>query len=315
MSDENKNDAGESGSGLSDAFKSEISAAVVADVEASKKAKPAPEPKKDATPPPENKDLPPAKDRADENAEPPADGEASGKKDGDEDPASAIDDALIERAVKSGMSIADAKSFQDAQALTRMCDMLEKKANPEEKKPEGEPKKDVDPLEGIPDLDPETYDEKLVGIVKALKDIVRSQTTKLADLEKSYATSGNQVWFDRQVASLGEAFEKVLGKGDRLNRTSEQRAAISALEEKFEILKAGYKAAGKQVDQDAVFKEAVAVALGDVKVKAEAKVKADQLAARKLQHLQRPSGSHEKAKTDPLSDVADAVDRKFFGKR
>jgi hypothetical protein len=289
----------------------EISAAVDSKVAENKKLS------ESAKPPVKNdkKDVPPVEDPADDEGEPPAGGEAKGKESGEGKPAEHAE-SLIERAVKAGMSIGEAKSFQDAKALERICDVLEKKGAKTEESPSGDGKaKEDDPLSAIPDLDPEIYDEKLVGIVKTLKDIIRGNMKESAGLRTANETTGNRSWFDQQVDSLGDAFEKTLGKGERSKRTSEQRASLAALEDKFAVLEAGYRAAGKQVDKETIFKEAVSVALGDVQVRAEAKVKADQLATRRLQHLNRPSGASVKANTDPMQDIADKLDRKFFGKR
>jgi len=236
-----------------------------------------------------------------------------------------IPDALIERAVKAGISIPDAKSFKKADALERMCGVLEKKQESagNEKKAESDKKED-DPLAAIPDLDPkdldpDEYDEKViavVGAVKALKDIVRKQQETIDGLSRD-GKSHESSWFDSQVAALGKSYAEVVGDGDRakLASGSPQAKKLADLESKFNVLSAGYKAAGQDVEKEAVFQEAVSLVIGDVKAQSEASLKAGELEKRKKLHINRPSGASVKATEDPESDVASELDRKFFGKK
>ena len=225
--------------------------------------------------------------------------------------ATAITDELVERAVKAGMSISDAKTFQKADALGRMCDMLEKGSK---KADEVKVVDEVDPLAAIPDLDPEKYDEQVVAGFKAMKDIIRTQQAAIkagqSEGGKAQATS----WFDGQVAALGSAFAESVGTGDRakLDPNGPQVKKLAELEGKFDVLKAGYKAAGKEVDGAIVFKEAVAFVLGDVQAKADSSVKARGLGERRNLHIQRPSGVTAKPQADAFGDVAAALDKKFF---
>lgn len=248
-----------------------------------------------------------------EKETPAAEGESAEAKPG------AITDTLIERAVKAGLSLADAKAFQQPEALERICVTLEKHAGTEEKQKKDDtqpPEVDPDPLASIPDLDPETYDENVVAGFKAMKEIIRKQQEALSGIQREgKARAGS--WFDSQVAALGEAFVDVVGNGDRakLDPASPQAAKLAELKGKFDVLEAGYKAAGQSVEQAAVFKEAVAIVLGDVQAKTDASLKAGALEKRKALHINRPSGVGIQPQADALADAAAALDRKYFGKR
>jgi len=306
MEQEVKDGAGDStdsaGSKVDSALNDEISGAIeeVVDRSSKKKTPEAPvTPDEDDLPPDEN---PPGDDKGGD--EPPKGDDSKG--DEKDDPPSIADEA-IERAVKAGMSIADARSFQTADALGRMCDMLEKRAGAEQVgEKAGQSDADADPLAGVEDLDPEQWDEKLVTMVKGLKDVVRSQHNQIAELRRSNETTGQANWFEGQVKSLGDEYIKALG-ADKNKRT--------ALEDKFAVLQAGYKAAGKTVGNGDVFKEAVSIVLGDVQVKEQVGIKAKQLADRRMKHINRPGGVSTVPTASASADVASEIDRKFFGRK
>jgi hypothetical protein len=231
-----------------------------------------------------------------------------------------IGDSHIERAIKAGMSIADAKEFKSPEALERFCSMLEaKKAD----KPDGKDSKPVvatdellTEINAIPDLDPAEYDEKVVAAFKALKGIVLKQHSTIGAMRDTQA-KGEGNWFDNQIAALGDGVVDAVGKGtkEKLDPKSSQAAKRNEIEDKFNVLSAGYKAAGKPVEREAVFSEAVKLVLGDVAAKQSETEKAAVLAKRATQHINRPNGSRNAPASDPLKDVADALDRKYFDKK
>jgi hypothetical protein len=219
------------------------------------------------------------------------------------------------------MSIGDARSFQKAEALERMCVMLEKRAEGDGggagagAEGDGGAEK-PDPLDAIPDLDPNEYDEKVVAGFKAMKDIIRSQRETIASVQGEGNTR-QASWFDGQVAALGKGFVEAVGTGDRakLDPNGPQAKKLTDLQAKFDVLSAGYKAAGQDMSRESVFQEAVSIVLGDVKAKAESAVKADALGRRRGQHVNRPSGHGNKPTTDAFADVAAVLDAKHFGKK
>jgi hypothetical protein len=239
----------------------------------------------------------------------PVAGEAEdGKKadgDGGDTPESGgIPDDLIERAIRAGIPMKDAREFKSAEFLERMCGKLEEKAKPADgQSPGGEAsdgKGDDDPLAGIPDLDPNEYDEDIVKGFKNLKDIIRKQQEMIAKLGEGTSRQGATI--DSRLQQLGDAFAKAAPAG------SEKRAR---LESKVNVLKAGYKAAGETIDEDAVFQEAVQLVLGDVQAEVSEANKAESLKKRKGLHLNRPTSAGFKPVGDVFAEVADELDACF----
>lgn len=216
-----------------------------------------------------------------------------------------IPDDLIERAIHAGIPMKDVREIKNPEILGRMCEKLESAVKPaDERKPGSDEKQDEggdDPLDGVPDLDPEEYDEKIVAGFKAMKDIIRKQQAVIAKLGDG-AARREESTIDTRLNGLGKAFADAAPAG------SEKRAE---LEKKINILKAGYKAAGEDVEEDAVFQEAVKIVLGDVEDSEADARKAAALDKRRKLHLNRPSGSSFKAAGDVLSDVAAEIDAKF----
>lgn len=230
-------------------------------------------------------------------------------KDGDKDGDKAVTDDLIERAVKAGLSLKDAQSITDPELLTRVVERIEStKKAADEKLPAGEKKEDAqdddasDPLDGIPDLDPEEYDEKIVAGFKAMKDIIKLQRQELSAMKTRSVGDGDAI--TKQLQKLGQDYADAApaGSGER-----------AELEKKLRVLKAGYKAAGEEIAENDLFAEAAKMVLGDVVDEGKAASKADQVAARKKLHLGRPSGTSIKPKGDVFEDVAKEIDA-VFGK-
>lgn len=274
---------------------------------------------------------PPVEDTPKEGEEEPADqGEKESEKsdeepqgeespdepEGEEDPSEieAQADELLTRAVRSGMSLKDARTIvsQDADALERQIGLLEKASQAVEKPGEGTEEAGAgesaaaneDPLAGIPDLDPDVYQEELVEGFQAMKSIIREQgetINKQGETIKQLSSGGEKSWFNRQVESLG------VKNLDAIKRTE--------LNEQFDVLKAGYAAKGQKVDDDAVFQKATKLVLGD-EIKAEASAeKSAKLKRRANQQTVRPGGPAAKAKGDPLDEVAKEIDREVYGKK
>ncbi len=212
----------------------------------------------------------------------------------DEPPVNAITDDHLERAVRVGMTIADARSFKSADALERMCSMLETKQDDGgDGGDDASDDEDDDPLDGIPDLDPDEYDEAIVNGFKAMKDIIRGQQ----DTIKGLKSGGRESWFDTAVSKLAVTPDET------------QKAA---LKKKVDILTAGYEAAGDRVDQADVFKEASEIVLGKELAEAADKSKIQKLNKRKTQHSSRPGGRGVKPKADTFEDIASEIDQKYF---
>ncbi len=224
-----------------------------------------------------------------------------------DDTEDAVTDAILERAVKAGLTMAEARQYQSGTLLESMVSRLESKNTETEGETKGE---EVDgdgddPLSKIPDLDPEEYDDKLVQAFSALKDVVRSQQQTIASLRST--TNGNPDWIKAQLAGM----DKPVAEAVKADPTK-----VEAVRSKFAILEAGYKAAGQDVSREAVLKEAVDLALGEVITKAATDKVTRSLAKRGQQHINRPAGHRGAAPAgDPATEIADEINAKFFTKQ
>ena len=228
---------------------------------------------------------------------------------GDKEP-DAVTDESLERAVKAGVPMAEAKKYTSKSMLEFVCAKLEdlgKKPGEGQKEKVAESSKD-DPelqalLEGLPDLDPEEYDEKIVGGFKAMKDVIRKQYEAT---KSSKEKNSEKSWFDSQVSGLGDAIEEEIEKSP---------GTRTALKEQFDVLTAGYKAAGKTVDQETIFDQSVAVVLREVSAKVADSDRAEKLRKRSGQQIRRPNSSAASPSGDVFNEVAADLDRKYFDKK
>ncbi len=213
-------------------------------------------------------------------------------------------EGTIERAVRLGIPLAEAKQFPSEALLAATCGRIEGPKGEKGKgvgSPEGVgAKKDgeedpADLLSQIPDLDPSEFDERIVKAFAAVKGIAKKQQETIAELRGGQAKG----WLDTKLEGV-----KDLTKGDQ--------AKASALRSKFDVLKAGYRAAKQDVTDDAVFDEAARLVLG-ADMEALRKDKQAQAAGKRSgQRIQRPTSRRVEAKPDAQAEVADMLDRKFF---
>lgn len=191
-----------------DTMKAEIEKAVET-MQADESTSPAEEPKKDA----------PAAAPAEET--PPKDDAPAPKADAPE--AFEIGDAEIERAVKAGMSIADARSFKDKAAFERVCSLLEGKGAPKDGETSSTTSTDSDdkPKDGdgdsadfdVPDItEDEEFDPKLVklgSVVRKMGDALKSLREENKALREMVGKSGeDQAERERKEAEKAAALEK-----------------------------------------------------------------------------------------------------------
>lgn len=224
----------------------------------------------------------------------------------------AVTDTLTERAVKAGLPLAEVKKYTSASMLEFVCTKLETLGKPAGNGGDGDDGKKPDPSEDdpeltemlgqIPELDPDVYDEKIVQLVGAMKGIIRKQH----DAMKASGKPGAQSWFDSKVTGLGDAYAKELEKAPEVR---------TALKEQFDVLQAGYKAAGKQVDQETVFDQASAIVLKDVSARVADADKGGKLARRAGQHISRPHNASVSPTGDVFTETAAEIDRKYFDKK
>jgi len=242
-----------------------------------------------------------------------------------------VTDELLERAVKVGMTLADARTFQNADALDRQLSLLEEKAgddkgDKDDKGEEGEEQDDFTKLlDTIPELDPETYDPKLVEVVSALKGIAKKQQEVITGLK---AEKGDQAagaasaesaeattWFDGRLDKLG--LGDVLGEGaiDSIDPKSDHFAKRRELADKIGVLEAGYAKSGKErPSRDALFDEASQSVLGDEIHAAAERDKSGKLKDRSEQHIKRPGRVKAQSEVSVEEEIAKEIDEKYVNK-
>ena len=188
-------------------MKAEIEKAVET-MQADESTSPAEEPKKDAPAAAPAEDTPPKEETPAPKADAPE--------------AFEIGDAEIERAVKAGMSIADARSFKDKSAFERVCSLLEGKAAPADgdaskaSKDSGDKPKDGDEDSAdfdVPDItEDEEFDPKLVklgSVVRKMGDALKSLREENKALREMVGKSGeDQAERERKEAEKAAALEK-----------------------------------------------------------------------------------------------------------
>jgi hypothetical protein len=218
-----------------------------------------------------------------------------------------LSDALLERAVRAGIPMSEARQFQVESLLDATVRRLEGvqkvgaegKPGAEGKGGEVKPAAD-DPMaaiDAIPDEWPEEqFDPKLASALKTLKGFVKSQAQEIASLR----SKGSQDFFATQLEGV-----KDFVKGDQ--------SKVTALRDEFDALKAGYAAAGKSVPDAEVFNRAARLVLGgEMQAKAN-KDKAEAVARRNGQKISRASGHRIEGKSsDPIQDVGNEIQAKFF---
>jgi len=214
-----------------------------------------------------------------------------------------ITDEHLERAVKVGFTMAEARKFGSAELLESTVSRLEEaqkaKTNDGENDGEGE-----DPLANIPAPDPKDWDEDVIKADETLREIIRMQRKDISDLRKKEApdTSADD-WFDGKASGLTGAVEKAV---------KENPEKLKAIRGKFDVLAAGYKAAGQDVSRGDAFEEAVSITMGDVIAKAANDKKAKDLAARAKQHTRRaPGNGGGGSVADVDAEIAKELDRAY----
>lgn len=291
--------APEKKSSESESLTAEIEAAVD-DKIAERKGEPDPKPEASEAPKDEvvddaDADLKVEVDGADlESAE-----EEEDPDEGEPDPVP-LSNQLQERAVRAGMSLEEIKQFPSEGLLSKTVDRIEG-AGRDTGSPggaggqggEAKPDTVADRLASLPALDPEVVDEEIVTTFEAMKGIIQ----QLSDENKSIRGSQAKDWISAKLEGV-----KDLTKGDA--------DRIASVQSRFDVLKAGYAATGKDVTDDKVFEEAASLALGAETAQTSRK----RIAASKRSKLliQRPSGHRVKGNPDARDEMAAILDRKHF---
>lgn len=268
----------------------------------------APEKKDDSESKPAGKDKESGADDQGDGSDGQGKSEQEDGKGGEEAPA--VDEALLERAVRAGMSLADAKVVTDGEALGRIVGHLEEtaaaaakaKADDSASEEEGAGEEE-DPLADIPDLDPEEFDEKIVKSFSALKSLAGQLIKDNKELHVKIAESvdaRNGSWIDGEVAKLGEEYADVFGEGNLAELPAgKQKLAREKLLRHVEFVESDAKAEGETITKAETFKRAVSSAFGDT-VKAKKGAAAAKAAAeRSKKAVNRPRDTSGRFGSDP----------------
>ncbi len=200
------------------------------------------------------------------------------------------DDALVERAVKAGLSLADARSFTSKDSMERILAALEATASAPKEKGKDAPGDGVsagdgegkggNPLDEIPELsEDEGYDEGLVAAFNGLRRLAIQQSETIRKL----AEAGN-------AAKAADRFTKLCDTLDESVRNGMDETARATLKKQFDILSAGYKATNTEKKDADIFAEAAKLALGDRIAESAAAKRAEALEKRKSLALAKPGG-------------------------
>ena len=211
----------------------------------------------------ETKEEKEAKAKAEAEAKTKADAEA-GEKDSDKE----VDDSLLERAVRAGLSLERARQYGSKEDLEHTVELLEERQSEKGKTPEeteaekkakeeAEAKKKEDEAPYDCKLDPEEYDE---GLIKAVNDLGTMLKMRVVALESSHSRHAEALvsdrvtkhteWLDSKINRLSDDdLKKVYGEGDidDFEENSEQFKARAALDRKITQIAKGLRDAKKTV--------------------------------------------------------------------
>jgi hypothetical protein len=234
------------------------------------------------------KDAVPARDQDGDDEV--ADDQGDDEDDGETSPA--VDDALTERAIRAGFTLAEVKAIADGATLARIVDRLldagEKPKDDVDSKGENEEAEIDALLANIPDLDPEEYPDELVSTFGAMKGAIKEL---LGEVKGLRSNGGPQVlWTDALIAGLSDGFLDVMGKDNYADLPSSgpQRAARDKLSRHIDFARQDAELSGDKITDAQAFETAVSTAFSDI-VKSE-KGKAVKAAAsqRARQAVNRP---------------------------
>lgn len=233
-----------------------------------------------------------AKEKADAKAKADADEKAS-----KEDPGKGVDESLLERAEKAGMSREKAGEFSGKEDLERTVELLEesqsearseKAKTPEELETEKKAKEDAEAKvkddEAPYDckLDPAEYDEGFIKTVNDLGTMFKKRIVALEAGQTNHAkafdsdrVTKHTDWLDSRFGRLSDDdLKKIYGEGDfdDLEENSEQFKARAALDTEIAKIAAGLRKAKKSVpSRNKLFDMAIEALHKGKKTKVDAK--------------------------------------------
>lgn len=207
-----------------------------------------------------------------------------------------IDEELLERAVRAGLTMNEAKSFSSKELLESMVGKLEAKPVSLDTTPTSteDAQEGVGELDDL-NLDPNVWDEELVKAFDAVKKIAKKYGDELAALRSAGESAKAEDYFSTKFSSLDSEYRDAFG-GAKPN--AEQSAARAKVMSKYKVLEAGYQSLGDKVSHDQLFNEAVESVVGTPKPSRKSS-----LEKRNALSLSRPS--HGGARGDDMASVDD----------
>lgn len=214
-----------------------------------------------------------------------------------------LDEGVIERAVRAGLPLADAREFRSTPALERVVERLEasSKLKADADLTKEQPADDDDPASKIPDLDPEEYEAKLVDAFKAVKGLVARQHAVLKDLRGQMAKAASEpkrAWLDNEIERLGQKYVDVFGDGDPGALTGSQRGAREKLRRHVEFAESEAKADGRSITKAQAFASALESAFGKKVSEVNGAAAAEAAAQRAKRAVTRPRDTTGRFATD-----------------
>lgn len=231
-----------------------------------------------------------AKAKAEADAKTKADEEA-GKKDPDE-----VDESLLERAEKAGISREKAGEFGSKEDLERTVELLEESHTKNEKTPEeleAEKKAKEEAEAKVKDdeapydcgLSTDDYEEDLVKSINDLGSMLKKRVVALESGHSKHAETlvSNRItkhtdWLDTRINRMSDDdLKKVYGEGDidDLEEGGEQFKARAALDTKISKITTGLRKANKKVpSRNKLFDMAIEALHKGKKTKVDAETKA-----------------------------------------
>jgi len=221
-------------------------------------------------------------------------------------PEDAISDEVFDRAIRAGFTRKEIKQCPDDAFLSAMCARIEGSGGESGSQSDaanvdgGEPSID-DMLSEIPDLDPDEVEESIVNAFKDMKGFMKRQLEDNVSLREEIAGMREGQTKDWFTTKLEDVKDFTKGDADK----------IASVRKKFNVLQAGYKAAGESVTNDVVFGEAAKMVLGSEMSAARQKSKTKAARSRTGQFIARPSGNRAKSKVGFRDEVGAMIDARF----
>ena len=223
--------------------------------------------------------------------------DSKGDEDGDdegEDKDLVADESLIERAVRSGMSLGDAQAIGKTGRLEGVVERQEaanKRAESSGKESEDEDGEEEDDLlKDIPDLDPEEHPEEVVDGFKAMKQIIAQQQDSIKNLKQSI--DSQDTWVDGRIVELGKEYVDVFGSGTYADlQEGKQKTMRDKLQRHIELVEQDAKDEGENITRAETFKRALDSGFSKIADKAKGQVQKKAAETRSKKAIAQPRTS------------------------